>query len=86
METSSPPATPMLLLKTDLKHQQNNTQESMSKRPRILMIDPSTSVIPTTTSIIDRLNPQPMTNSHWQTHNLKTYEGSPGSFCFLFVF
>ena len=52
----------MLLLKTDLKHQQHS-QESISKRPRILMIDQPTSVIPTTTSIttlVDRLNPSSM--------------------------
>jgi hypothetical protein len=79
VETSSPPATPMLLLKTDLKHQQHS-QESISKRSRILMIDPPISVIPTTTTIttlVDRLNPSLMVNN-WQTTNLKTYEDSPG--------
>ncbi|CAF4453139.1 unnamed protein product, partial [Rotaria magnacalcarata] len=46
VETSSPPATPMFWLKNDLKHQQFS-QEPMSKRPKVLMVEPSTSVIPT---------------------------------------
>ncbi|UJR26511.1 hypothetical protein I4U23_007837 [Adineta vaga] len=76
IETASPPATPMLSLKTDLKQQQYS-QESISKRPRILTIDPPTSVIPTTTiNVIDRLHPSNMI-SNWQTMQLKTYEGSP---------
>jgi hypothetical protein len=82
VETSSPPATPMLLLKTDLKHQQHS-QESICKRSRILMIEPPTSLIPTTiTSLIDRLNPSTMM-TNWQTQNLKTYEDSPG-LCYFF--
>jgi hypothetical protein len=56
IETSSPPATRMLLLKTDLKHQQNS-QKSISKRPRILTIEPTTI---TTTTLIDRLNQSTM--------------------------
>ncbi|CAF3332504.1 unnamed protein product [Rotaria sp. Silwood1] len=81
VETSSPPATPMFLFKNDLKHQQHS-QESMSKRPRILMIEPPTSVIPTTTtttstlSLAERLNSSTMV-SNWQITNFKTYENSP---------
>jgi hypothetical protein len=77
----------MLLLKTDLKYQQHS-QESISKRPRILMIDQPTTVIPTTTSIttlVDRLNPSSMINN-WQTAHLKTYEDSPGFIYFFFYF
>jgi hypothetical protein len=77
----------MLLLKTDLKYQQHS-QESISKRPRILMIDQPTTVIPTTTSIttlVDRLNPSSMINN-WQTAHLKTYEDSPGLIYLFFYF
>ncbi len=82
VETTSPPATPMLSFKTDMKHQQHS-QESFSKRPRILMIEPPTSAIPTTSTLVDRLNPSTMINN-WQTLNLKTYEDSPGlSPCFF---
>lgn len=77
VDTSSPPATPMLLLKSDLKHQQH-PHEPSCKRPRALILDPSNSLIPTTTNIsIERLNPSAMIN-HWSTMNLKTYEDSPG--------
>ena len=77
----------MLLLKTDLKYQQHS-QESISKRPRILMIDQPTTVIPTTTTIttlVDRLNSSSMINN-WQTANLKTYEDSPGLIDLFFYF
>ncbi len=87
VETSSPPATPMLLHKTDLKNQQRS-QESMSKRSRTLMVEPATSVIPTTTTtttLIDQLHPS-TTVTHWQTQNLKTYEDSPGLYCFFFYY
>ncbi len=67
----------MLLLKNDLKHQQHS-QESICKRPRMLMIEPSTSLIPTTSNtFVDRLNSSTMI-TNWQTPNLKTYEDSPG--------
>jgi hypothetical protein len=68
----------MLSLKTDMKHQQH-TQEQNSKRSRMLIIDPPTSVIPTTTitSLTDRINSSTMM-TNWQTTNLKTYEDSPG--------
>jgi hypothetical protein len=72
VDASSPPATPMLSLKTDLKHQQHS-QESMSKRPRISMIEPPS--LPTTTTLFDRLN-----STSWSTTNMKTYENSPGRF------
>lgn len=64
----------MLSMKTDLKQM----QESNGKRARMSMIEPSTSLIPTTTNtLIERLNPSTMIN-HWSTPNLKTYENSPG--------
>ncbi|CAF0960231.1 unnamed protein product [Rotaria magnacalcarata] len=82
VETSSPPATPMFWLKNDLKHQQFS-QEPMSKRPKVLMVEPSTSVIPTTntatttsSTISDRMNAQTIV-SNWQIANLKAYENSP---------
>ncbi len=75
VETSSPPATPMLSLKTDLKYQQHS-QEPISKRSRMLMIEPSTSLIPTTT--ITTLADRSTMITNWQTPNLKTYEDSPG--------
>jgi transposase-like protein len=74
VETSSPPATPMLSLKTDLKYQQHS-QEPISKRSRMLMIEPSTSLIPTTT--ITTLADRSTMITNWQTPNLKTYEDSP---------
>ncbi|CAF1135037.1 unnamed protein product [Adineta steineri] len=82
VETSSPPATPMLSFKTDLKQQQQqqqqqqNSQESMCKRQRILTIEAPISSTPTATSILDRIIPSSMF-SNWGTTNLKTYEGSP---------
>ncbi|CAF0775187.1 unnamed protein product [Rotaria sordida] len=90
VETSSPPATPMFMFKNDLKHQQYS-QEPISKRPRILMVEPLTSVIPTTaatsssssssstttaSTLADRLNSSTIV-SNWQITNLKTYEDSP---------
>jgi hypothetical protein len=60
----------MLSLKTDLKHHQHS-QESISKRPRVLMID--TPQITTITT----LNPSSLISS-WQTTNMKNYENSPG--------
>ncbi|CAF2739733.1 unnamed protein product [Rotaria sp. Silwood2] len=82
VETSSPPATPMFSFKNDLKHQQHS-QESISKRSRILMMEPPTSVIPTTTTstmtasiLADRLTSSAMI-TNWQITNLKTYENSP---------
>ncbi len=83
VETSSPPATPMLLHKTDLKNQQHS-QESISKRSRTLMVEQPTSVIPTTTTLIDQLHPS-TTVTHWQTQNLKTYEDSPGLYFFFLL-
>lgn len=78
VETSSPPATPMLAMKTDLKQMQHSN-ESNGKRVRMSMIESSTSsLIPTTTnSLIERLNPSTMIN-HWSTPNLKNYQDSPG--------
>lgn len=74
IETSSPPATPMLMLKTDLKH----PQESNSKRQKLTILDSSTSIIPTTvTTTSDDGYNQSNFIDNWQT-NLKTYEDSPG--------
>lgn len=84
VETSSPPATPMFAFKNDLKHQQHS-QESLSKRSRMLIIDPPSSVIPTTTvssSLVERLNTSNIM-ANWQISNLKAYEHSPGLFSFL---
>jgi hypothetical protein len=83
----------MLLHKTDLKHQQHS-QESISKRPRILMNEPSTTTTTNITSLVDRLNPS-ASIMNWQTTSLKNYEESSGwplfiynfedkSICFLF--
>lgn len=73
IETSSPPATPMLMLKTDLKH----PQESNSKRQKLTILDSSTSIIPTTvTTTSDDGYNQSNFIDNWQT-NLKTYEDSP---------
>lgn len=75
VDASSPPATPMLSFKTDLKHQQY-CQESISKRQRVLMIDtphPSTS-----TNTITTLNSSASLITSWPTTNMKTYENSPG--------
>ncbi|CAF0965250.1 unnamed protein product [Adineta ricciae] len=83
VETSSPPATPMLLLKNDLKQQQQqhqqqqHSQESISKRQRILMIDQPISVIPTTTAFLSNRSHSSNMTSNWQTIQLKTYEDSP---------
>jgi len=88
VETSSPPSTPMLFLKNDLKHQQHS-QEHMSKRSRILMVEPSTSAIPTTTTTttttVDRLRPSAIV-TNWQTQNFKTYENSPGLYLYFLLF
>jgi hypothetical protein len=76
MDASSPPATPMITFKNDLKH----VSESISKRSRILMIDPSGSNINiggTSTSLIDRLNSSSLASS-WSTNTLKAYANSPG--------
>jgi hypothetical protein len=62
----------MLSLKTDLKHQQHS-QESISKRQRVLMIDRPH---PTTTTTAT-LNSSSLITS-WPTMNIKTYENSPG--------
>jgi len=64
------PATPMLSHKTDLKHQQHS-QESISKRPRVLMID-----TPQPTTTITTLNTSSLMTS-WPTGNMKNYENSP---------
>jgi hypothetical protein len=84
VETSSPPATPMLSMKTDLKHQQRS-QEPIPKRSKILMIEPSTSLIPTTTTttLIDRSHPSTML-TNWQTPHIKNYGDSPG-FIFFYL-
>ena len=67
----------MLSMKTDLKQMQHSN-ESNGKRARMSMIEPSTSLIPTTTNtLIERLNPSTMIN-HWSTPNLKNYGNSPG--------
>ncbi len=63
----------MLSLKTDLKHQQHS-QESMSKRQRVLMIDRPH---PTTTTTTATLNSSSLITS-WPTTNIKNYENSPG--------
>ena len=78
VETSSPPATPVFLLKTDTKHQQN-LQEPFLKRPRILTLEPPTSTISTTITptINDQLNSSTIVTD-WQMTNLKNYENSPG--------
>jgi hypothetical protein len=78
VDASSPPATPMLSLKTDLKYQQHS-QESISKRARVLMIDPPQ---PTTTTITT-LNTSSLITS-WPTTNMKTYEHSPGRIYLFF--
>ena len=82
VDATSPPATPMLLLKTDLKlqQQQQHLQESVAKRARMMMIENPTSVIPTTTNntmLVDRLNASSIVPA-WPTASLKNYEDSPG--------
>lgn len=77
VDASSPPATPMLSYKTDLKHQQYS-QESISKRPRVLMID---TPHPLTTTVTT-LNSSSLITS-WPTTNMKNYENSPGLFAFF---
>ena len=91
VDASSPPATPMLLLKNDLKQQQQHQQQlhqqhgqdSMCKRPRMLMIE--TSVPPTTivsaAALIDRSNSSSLMAA-WQASSMKNYENSPGAFLF----
>lgn len=77
VETSSPPATPMHSLKTDLKQSQQS-YESNCKRARMSMMEPAASLIPTTANTFnERLNPSMMTNN-WSTSNVKAYEDSPG--------
>jgi len=62
----------MLSLKTDLKQQQQHTQESISKRSRVSMID---ALHPTTTTLLNSSS----LIAPWSTnHNMKNYENSPG--------
>ena len=62
----------MLSHKTDLKHVQHS-QESLSKRARVLMIDSSQSN-GTTISTINASSSM----SSWPPNTMKTYENSPG--------
>lgn len=80
VEATSPPATPMLSSKCDLKHHQY-IQTSVSKRAKTFAMDSMTSLIPTTTlnELVDRLQP-PTNMINWHTTNVKHYENSPGSF------
>lgn len=73
VEASSPPSTPMLSLKTDLKHQQYS-HESMPKRQRSIIID----VPPSSTATTTTLNSSSLITS-WPTTNIKNYGNSPGS-------
>ena len=82
VETSSPPATPMLVSKPDIKHHQY-IQTSASKRAKTSATDSTTSsssLIPTTTlnELVDRLHPS-SNIVNWHTTTLKHYEHSPGS-------
>ncbi|CAF3911232.1 unnamed protein product [Adineta steineri] len=75
VDASSPPATPMLSLKTDLKHQQQQqqSQESLSKRLRMPMMDvlhPTASILLNSSSSSSLIVP-------WSTMNMKNYENSP---------
>jgi hypothetical protein len=65
----------MLSLKTDLKHHQQS-QESISKRARVLMIDPPQPMLPATTTLTT-MNTSSLITS-WPMTNVKTYEHSPG--------
>ena len=82
VDASSPPTTPMLSFKTDLRHVQHS-QESMPKRARMAMIDPS-QALPTAT-ITTTLSTSSLITS-WPTTNMKTYENSPGEIGFVFFF
>jgi hypothetical protein len=66
----------MLSIKTDLKHQQHS-QESISKRQRVLMIDRPHPTTATTTTTVTTLNSSSLITS-WPTTNMKNYENSPG--------
>ncbi|CAF0960128.1 unnamed protein product [Rotaria magnacalcarata] len=68
VESSSPPGTPLLSVKTDLKNQQYS-HESISKRQRGLIVDtPSTTVA--------TLNSSSLISS-WPTANIKNYGNGP---------
>ena len=79
VDSSSPPATPMLLMKNDLKHPQH-TSESISKRSRMLLIDPPAAPPPSSTQTINlnRTNNNLALTTSWPTGALKNYEHSPG--------
>ena len=80
VEATSPPATPMLSSKSDLKHHPY-IQTSVSKRAKTSAMESITSLIPTTTlnELVDRLHP-PTNMINWHTTNVKHYENSPGWF------
>ncbi|CAF1059117.1 unnamed protein product [Rotaria sordida] len=70
IETNSRPSTPILSVKTDLKHQQY-THESISKRQRGLIVD-----TPSTTTTTTTLNSSSLIAS-WSATNIKNYGNSP---------
>ena len=85
VDTTSPPATPMLLMKTDFKNPQHSS-DSISKRSRMLMIDPPAAAPPTqtpsstqTTINLNGTNHSLALVSSWPTGALKSYERSPGN-------
>ena len=64
----------MLSLKNDLKHPQHS-QESLSKRARVLIMDAS-QALPTTT--MTTVNTSSSLITPWPTTHMKAYENSPG--------
>ncbi|CAF0836823.1 unnamed protein product [Adineta ricciae] len=76
VDASSPPATPMLSLKTDLKHLQH-LQESVSKRSRTSLLDTAHTIATGSTSAsTTTFNSSPLVVP-WSTANMKNYENSP---------
>ena len=78
VETSSPPATPMLGTRIDLKASPplKRSKPSMIEQPTVTIIRTTTNPV-APNHLVERMHPA-TDLSNWQTNNLKQYENSEG--------